>query len=78
MKRITNPMQEVAVDILTRISFVKNIVELDEIFKYVYEKYQLHDDPFTHLPCTNKEYGELCEEYGRQKFEEYWGYPCDY
>jgi hypothetical protein len=41
----------------------------------VYEKYQLHDDPFTHLPCTSKEYGELCEEYGRQKFEEYWGYP---
>ena len=64
MKRITNPMQEVAVDILTRISFIKNIDELD--------------DPFTHLPCTSKEYGELCEEYGRQKFEEYWGYPCDY
>lgn len=74
---ISNKMQEVAVDILTRIMFVSDLAELGEIFEYAYNKYELHDDPFTHTPCSDKEYHRLLDEYSRQKALEIYGY-CDW
>ena len=38
------------------------------------EKYELCDDPFTHTPCTTKEYYENVKEYERQVMEERFGY----
>lgn len=75
-KRITDDMQTVAVDILTRII----IAEWDgkpvgkEFFDEVMKDYLLWDDPFTHLPCTTFEYQKLSEEYNRQLMEERFGY----
>lgn len=76
-KKITNTMQEVAVDILTRLCFAKNIDDSDEIIKWAYEKYHLEDDPFTHLPCTTKEYAQNIVEYNKQAMIEKFGYYED-
>ena len=71
---ISDPMQKVAVDILERLMFVKDLSELPEIFKYAYEKYKLCNDPFTKMPCTTKEYAELSYCYDKQKAEEIYGH----
>lgn len=73
-QHISNKMQEVAVDILMRLVFVKDINELTEVFEYVYDKYELLDDPFTQLPCARKEYAELSYSYDKQKALEIYGY----
>ena len=73
-KHISNSMQEVAVDILERLMFVKDLNELAELFEYVYKKYKLCDDPFTHMPCTAKEHSKLSYSYDKQKAEEMYGY----
>ena len=72
--KITNKIQEVAVDILERFYFVKDIEEVFKIVKEMEEKYELHDDPFTHMPCTTKEYCENVREYEKQSMEERFGY----
>ena len=71
---ISNKMQEVAVDILMRLVFIRDINELTEVFEYVYDKYELRDDPFTQLPCTRKEYVESSYYYDKQKALEIYGY----
>ena len=71
---ISNSMQKVAVDILERLMFVKDLNELPEIFKYAYKKYELCDDPFTRMPCTTKEYAKLSYSYDKQKAEEMYGH----
>ena len=72
--RITDKMQQVAADILTRLYFVNDIDEVIKIVKEMEEKYELCDDPFTHTPCTTKEYYENIKEYERQVMEERFGY----
>ena len=72
--KITDKMQQVAADILTRLYFVNDIDEVIKIVKEMKEKYELCDDPFTHTPCTTKEYYENIKEYERQVMEERFGY----
>ena len=72
--KITNKMQEVAADILTRLYFVNDIDEVFKIVKEMEAKYELRDDPFTHTPCTTKEYYENAREYERQVMEATFGY----
>lgn len=71
---ISNKMQEVAVDMLLRITFVKDLDELSVVYDEIFEKYELKTDPFTHLPCTNKEYAESSYSYDKQKALEIYGY----
>lgn len=73
-KKITNSMQEVAVDILERLNFIKSLDEIPAIFQYVAKKYGLYQDPFTHLPCTSKEYAKNIVEYNKQTMIEKFGY----
>ena len=72
--KITDKMQQVAADILTRLCFVNDIDEVIKVVKEMEEKYELCDDPFTHTPCTTKEYYENVKEYERQVMEERFGY----
>lgn len=71
---ISDKMQQVAVDILERLIFISDFSELKDVFNYVYKKYKLHDDPFTLLPCTSKEYAKLSYSYDKQKALEKYGY----
>lgn len=71
---ISDKMQQVAVDILERLMFIKSLDELGEVFEYTYKKYKLCDDPFTHMPCTAKEHSKLSYSYDKQKAEEMYGY----
>ena len=72
--KIIDKMQQVAADILTRLYFVNDIDEVIKVVKEMEEKYELCDDPFTHTPCTTKEYYENVKEYERQVMEERFGY----
>lgn len=72
--RITEPMQRVAVDILTSLIFAKTIDEVYLIYNEMYNKYKLNEDLFTQLPCTNKEYSKSCDEYYRQSMIDRFGY----
>ena len=47
-----------------------------EFVKTVMQDYQPHDDPFTHLPCSSKEYAENSLEYRKQTMIERYGH-CD-
>lgn len=73
---ITNKMQEVAVDILERIIAAewegKPVGK--EFYDSVMSDYELREDPFTHFPCTCKEYAKNREEYDRQLMVERYGY----
>ena len=75
-RKITNTMQEVAADILTRFAFVKNEEEFWKEYKEVYKVYELCDDPFTHLPCSYKEFSKNSLEHDRQVMMERYGH-CD-
>lgn len=72
--KITDKMQQIAADILTRLYFVNDIDEVIKVVKEMEEKYELCDDPFTHTPCTTKEYYENVKAYERQVMEERFGY----
>ena len=72
--KITDKMQQVAADILTRLYFVNDIDEVIKVVKEMEEKYELCDDPFSHTPCTTKEYYESVKEYEKQVMEERFGY----
>ena len=72
--KITDKMQQVAADILTRLYFVNDFDEVIKVVKEMEEKYGLCDDPFTHTPCTIKEYYENVKEYETQVMEERFGY----
>ena len=75
-KNITNTQQEVAVDILTELGFCENMEEVYKLYRDIYEKYELNDDPFTNLPCTNKDYSKNSTEYDKQIMYERYGH-CD-
>lgn len=77
-KKITHTMQEVAADILQ--TFIIHTWDgvtkeaCDKFYDEVFKQYDLNYDPFTHFPCSNKEYAENNEEYQRQLMEERFGY----
>lgn len=75
-KNITNAQQEVAVDILTKLIFCENMEEVYKLYRDIYEKYELNDDPFTNLPCTSKDYLKNSKEYDKQIMYERYGH-CD-
>ena len=75
-RKITNTMQEVAADILIQFAFVENKEEFWKVYKEVYKDYKLCDDPFTHLPCSSREYSENHLEHDRQVMMERYGH-CD-
>ena len=80
--KITHTMQKVAVDILGDIEYyfmtTKEVPqEIVDIFNKHIEKYELYEDPFTHMICTKKEYFRLSEEYNKQTMIERFGYYED-
>ena len=79
--KVTHTMQKVAVDILSEIEafmMVRKDVpkEIIEIYEKMFEKYQLCNDPFVGMCCTNVEYAKQCSEYDRQTMIARYGY-CD-
>ena len=82
-KKITHPMQKVAVDILSDLEILlmthNGPYTADEIIAIMnkHEKgYGLCQDPFTRMICTSKEYVENSLEYDRQTMYEKYGH-CD-
>lgn len=77
-KKITPAMQkwaqEVAADILMEFTFIRNMDDVDEAYKRVFERYGLRYDPFTDTPCSPEEYDENREEWDRQMMEMRYGY----
>lgn len=74
--KITERDQRIAAEILTSFMFTKDLDEVIEVWNKIYEKYGLCNDPFTHTPCTPKEYCENQLEYERQTMIERYGH-CD-
>lgn len=75
-KIITNEMQEVASDILTVFMFVNNMEDFNKVWDDIYKKYQLNEDPFVGIPCSNKTYAENSLEYDKQLMIARYGH-CD-
>ena len=81
--KITNKMQEVAVDILEELEALMMVKpanelpkELFEIFDKMFKKYDLQRDPFTQMVCTTKEWAKNSLEYNRQLMMARYGH-CD-
>lgn len=75
-KKITQRDREIAAEILTSFMFTKNMDDVMEVWEQVYEQYGLCDDPFTHTPCSPKEYCENKLEYEQMTMFERYGH-CD-
>lgn len=82
-KKITHPMQKVAVDILQDFEVLLMTHDgpytADEIIAIMdkHEKgYALCEDPFTKMLCTSKEYAENSLEYDKQIMIDIYGH-CD-
>ena len=74
---LTDKEQRVAASILCEYIFTHDNNGYNaEFVKTVMRDYQLHDDPFTHLPCSSKEYAENSLEYAKQTMIERYGH-CD-
>ena len=72
-KKITHPMQQVAVNILSDFEILtmthNDPYTFEEIWAIVQkhvDSYGLCEDPFTRMICTSKEYAENSLEYDRQ------------
>ena len=74
--KITKSMQKVAADILIELTFARDMDEVWKVYDRAFERYGLHKDPFTHLPCTSDEWCESKLEYDRQTMIERYGH-CD-
>lgn len=74
--KITKTEQKIAAYILTRFMFVRDMDDVNAVWKEVYNEYDLCDDPFTHTPCTPEEYAKNSLEYDRQVMIERYGH-CD-
>ena len=62
--------QRLAADILTEFMLSDNF---DDTWNRIYERYNLHEDPFTLTPCSDEEYQNNMEEYNRQLMEDKYG-----
>lgn len=76
MNKITKKDQRIAADILTQFMFTRNMDDVKEVWGEVFKQYGLHEDPFTHTPCTNEEYFENRSEYEKQLMIDKYGH-CD-
>lgn len=76
-KQITETMQKVAVDILEELIFCKTMDDVFEVYKKMFDKYKLLDDPFTRMPCTSNEWHKSKLEYDKQTAIEKFGH-CDW
>lgn len=79
--KVTDTMQKVAVDILEELECyfmtAKNVPEeVIDIYKRMYKKYELCNDPFTQMVCTTKEFFKNCHERDKQLMIERYGH-CD-
>lgn len=75
-RKITKTEQKVAASILTQFMFTKNMDEVIQVWKELYDKYELEDDPFTNTPVTPEEYCKNRLEYDKQIMIERYGH-CD-
>lgn len=75
-KRVSTTEQRVAADILTSLYFCKTMEDIEALCEDIYKRYELNDDPFTNLPCLDKDYADNCLEYDRQTMIERYGH-CD-
>ncbi len=80
-RKITHPMQRVAVDILQDFEILTMTHNGPYTFEEVWaivekhvEKYGLCEDPFTRMICTSKEAIENQLEYDRQTAEQKYGH----
>ena len=76
MNKITKKDQRIAADILTQFMFTKNMDDVNEVWREVFNQYGLYEDPFTHTPCTYEEYFENLSEYEKQLMIDKYGH-CD-
>lgn len=74
--KINNREQQIVANILTRFMFTKNMDEVIEVWNHIYEEYNLCEDPFTGIPCTEEEYFKRRLEYDKQVMIERYGH-CD-
>ena len=75
-KKLTDKEQQVASEILTAFMFTNNMEDVMKVWQDIYNAYELCDDPFTHTPCSPKEYAENSLEYSRQTMIAKYGH-CD-
>lgn len=83
-EKISNAAQKVACDIvidfyISMTNFVFDDIGIDRAMKWadsIFERYNLCEDPFTHLPCTSKEYAENSLKYEQLLMIEKYGH-CD-
>lgn len=68
--------QQVAAEILTQFMFARDIGEVLQTWENIYKQYDLCDDPFTHTPCSPKDYYKSKLEYDRQTMIDRYGH-CD-
>lgn len=66
----------IAAEILTAFMFTKTMDDVMKVWKEIYEKYDLCDDPFTGTPCTLSEFCKNQIEYEKQAMIEKYGH-CD-
>lgn len=66
--------QKIVAKILTEFMFVNDMDEVWQVWKDIYKRYELCEDPFTYTPCTPKEYSENRLEYDRQIMMEMYGH----
>ena len=74
--KITKRDQKIVAKILTQFMFTRDMDDVIQVWKEVFDEYGLCEDPFTRTPCTPDEYCENSLEYDRQAMIERYGH-CD-
>jgi hypothetical protein len=75
-RKITSKEQEIAAKILTQFMFAINMEEVIKTWNDIYNQYELHDDPFTHTPCSSNDYYRNRMSFDRQTMIDRYGH-CD-
>ena len=73
-KHLSDKVQRTVAEILTALMFVNSMEDVHKIWQSLYEAYELCEDPFTHCPCSPKEYEENRLDYERQTSIARYGY----
>ena len=76
MTKVNERTQKIVAAILTEFMFAENMDEVRTVWNHIYNKYELCDDPFTHTPCSPKEYCKNQLEYDKQTMIDKYGH-CD-
>lgn len=72
--RLSNIVQHHVAEILTAIMMCKTMDDIYKLYDSLYYAYELCEDPFTHCPCSPKEYEKNKLEYERQTSIARYGY----